>query len=101
MDLRIHKAHSDVHRLFLAPFSHLKHILKDHILTLKNHVSCPKIPNLIENVALCPVPYSMSSYSSSKGGGWVVGNGGGSAEAVAESLVADADLFSELAGVIC
>jgi hypothetical protein len=43
----------------------------------------------------------MSSYSSSKGGGWVVGNGGGSAEAVAESLVADADLFSELAGVIC
>ena len=41
----------------------------------------------------------MSSYSSSKGGGWVVGNGGGSADAA--SLVADADLFSELAGVIC
>lgn len=42
----------------------------------------------------------MSSYSSSKGGGCVVGNGGGSAEAVAASMAADADLFSELAGVI-
>ena len=61
------------------------------------------IPNLIENVALWAlVPYSISSYSSSKGGGWVVGSGGGSAAAAdAAVLVADADLFSDLAGVIC
>lgn len=48
------------------------------------------------------MPYSISSYSSSNGGGCVVGRGGGVASAAA-SMTADADLFSasDLTGVIC
>lgn len=63
-----------------------------------------KVPILKDNEALwAPVPYSISSYSSSRGGGWVVGNGGGSVSTVlAVALVArDTLLFSEPIEVAC
>ena len=62
------------------------------------------VPNLKENVALwAPVPYSISSYSSSKGGGCEVGKGGGWSDAKAAAAVLGTDLFSacDLAELIC